>query len=109
MAKAVPILFLCRDGVMVPHRRALEQFHAQFDDGEQYLLAESDDRSDRSHNHYFACLQAAFDNLPESLKATIYSREILRQHALIMTRFADVDVRVYASPKEAHSAAVKER
>jgi hypothetical protein len=63
-----------------------------FGDGEVVLLAVVNERSMRSHRHYFAALHDAWASLPERLADMPYSvsSEALRKHALIASGFADV-------------------
>lgn len=51
--------------------------------GQTYRMAEHHDRSSQSHNHYFACVQSAWQNLPEKLADRFPTAEHLRQWALI--------------------------
>ena len=57
--------------------------------GHTYRLAEHEDRSRKSHRHYFACIHTAWQNLPEDQAARFPTSEHLRKHALIRCGFAD--------------------
>lgn len=55
--------------------------------GEIYLLSEQNERSQVSHNHEFAWLKDAWQNLPETLADQIPSAEHLRKRLLIEAGF----------------------
>lgn len=44
-------------------------------------------RSPRSERHYFACIQHAFENLPEEYAQEFADREQMRKYALITTNY----------------------
>ena len=72
-------------------------------EGELVFLDYARDRSTNSHNHQFAAIAEAWQNLPEHLMAFPWAAtaETLRKHALIQTRYCDVGVMVAASKAEA--------
>ncbi|KKK96937.1 hypothetical protein LCGC14_2657750 [marine sediment metagenome] len=69
--------------------------------GESYWLAPYEARSARSHNHFFACLNEAWANLPEDMADQFPSPEHLRKKMLIKTGFRDERSVVCASKAEA--------
>ena len=77
------------DGVMKPQSRFDKLCDEIFVVGELYRMATVGERSLRSHNHYFACLGDAWDNLPEPLKPRFPSVDHLRKFALIHTGYCD--------------------
>jgi hypothetical protein len=78
-----PIVYRWTGTTMEPLYRYAEQCADQFEVGATYYLGEVDEGSDASRRHYFACLRAAFDNLPERLAAKYSSVEHMRKRALI--------------------------
>lgn len=71
--------------------------------GEEYYLAEHNDRSLNSHRHYFASLAEAWRNLPEHFSGLPFaeSAEHLRAYALIRTGYCDAHTIVCSSKAEA--------
>lgn len=51
--------------------------------GETYTMDEIHVRSHQTHAHYFACIRAAWDSLPDHLQPQFPSPEHLRKFALI--------------------------
>ena len=71
--------------------------------GETYMIREHAERSQESHNHYFACIHHAWLNLPEAHAGLPYSisAEHLRKFALIRTNYADTQSYACSSKAEA--------
>ncbi len=71
--------------------------------GETYMIREHAERSQESHNHYFACIHHAWLNLPETHAGLPYSisSEHLRKFALIRSGFADTQSYACTSRAEA--------
>lgn len=69
--------------------------------GQVYRLAEQEDRSAASHRHYFACINTAWENLPEAAAGQFPSPEHLRKFALIKAGYADSRTLVASSKAEA--------
>lgn len=67
---------------LAPFRLLCEQ---EFTDGEERWLDAQHDRSMQSHNHYFACLNTAWANLPEEYKIRFPRPHNLRKWCLIET------------------------
>lgn len=85
---AIPIIFTWTDdGVMKPLARFGRQCDKQFVIGQNYRLIESEERSMASHNHFFAAVNDAWQNLPEEIAEQYPSAEHLRKRALIKAGF----------------------
>ena len=59
----------------------------RFEVGDTYRLDEAHERSANTHRHFFACVNEAWNNLPESVTFDHPSPDHLRKWALIMTGF----------------------
>jgi hypothetical protein len=70
---------------MVPLLRYHNVAQRQFAEGAEYILAEVEERSRASHNHYFAALHQGFENLPEKIQARFPTIEHMRAWMLIET------------------------
>lgn len=57
--------------------------------GQTYPLEVREDRSSKSHNHYFAAIAEAWANLPESIAERFASPDHLRKWALIKAGYRD--------------------
>lgn len=68
--------------------------------GETYPLVVQEQRSQATHAHYFACIHAAWDNLPED-DQRFPTPEHLRKWALIRAGYSDERSIVCASKAEA--------
>ena len=86
MTSAV-ILFNWTGEAMVPARGHAKRCDEKFTVGELYRLEVSEERSHRSHRHYFAAVHEAWMNLPEKWAARFPSPDHLRKWALITTGF----------------------
>lgn len=84
-------------------RKACESYGA----GEIVALVAWEERSTASHNHLFAVVHEAWQNLPArySLMPWAQSSEALRKHALIATGHCDVEAFVCMFQTEAHRLA----
>lgn len=82
-----PIIFTWSGTTMEPAPRFGKLCDDLFTVGERYRLEPIEERSMRSHRHYFACIREAWMNLPEGEYATFRNETILRKHALIMTGY----------------------
>lgn len=69
--------------------------------GEIYALIPHNQRSSKSHNHYFACVTEAWKNLPEEYAERFPTDEHLRKWALIKAGFYDRTDFVASSKAEA--------
>lgn len=86
---------------MVPPSRLGKLCDKHFVIGQTYTLVEHQDRSVRSHQHYFASINEAWQNLPEDLVERFPTAEHLRKYALIRAGFADSRQLVASSKAEA--------
>lgn len=73
--------------------------------GETYKLIEHRDRSLSSHNHFFALISEAWQNLPDHLLEEYPTAEHLRKKMLIRCGYADERSIVCASKAEAQRVA----
>lgn len=73
--------------------------------GERYMMEEVHQRSQASHNHYFAAVEEAWRNLPEDLAQRFPTSEHLRKYALIRTGFCNEQHVVFMTRKDAERAA----
>ena len=90
MSKKIPVQFSqdkthCAFLVPVKHREKISKLV----NGEMYLIEVEEQRSAKSHRHYFAALKNAWQNLPEDLSEKFPTVEHLRHYALIMEGFRD--------------------
>lgn len=69
--------------------------------GEVYQIVEHHERSQVSHNHYFAAIGEAWHNLPEDLLTDFPTTEHLRKKLLVKAGYADERSIVCASKAEA--------
>lgn len=69
--------------------------------GDTYYIVEHQGRSQRSHNHFFAAVAEAWQNLPEQLAAQYPSADHLRKHALIKAGYFNSQQLVCSSKAEA--------
>ena len=97
--------------VMVPHQRFRQLCDRQFSLDEDYPLAPVENRSMASHNHFFASIQEAFDNLPEAWAQEFPSAEHMRKWVLIEVGFFHLEEHDFDTEKDAKTfaAAVRRR
>lgn len=98
-----PLLFSWDGEVMRPRHPALAD--KQFVVGENYRLEVREDRSQASHNHYFAAVHESWANLPEHLAERFPTSEHLRKYALVKGGFRDERSIVAGSKAEAQRLA----
>ena len=72
-----------------PRRGFQKKADQHFVAGETYQLQVVEERSAASHRHYFACINEAWQNLPDHLAERLHSPEALRKYALVKAGFAD--------------------
>ena len=97
-------LFRCvwRDGALIPEPRFARWCDEQFGEGEVIQLERHEDRSTQSHNHYFASIKTAWDNLPDIEIADRFpTPNALRKWALIRCGYATESSIVADSPEQA--------
>lgn len=73
--------------------------------GETYTMDEIFVRSHATHAHYFACVKAAWESLPDELRPQYPSAEHLRKLALIHSGYATMVQHVCKSAAEAERLA----
>ncbi len=98
---SLPIVYEWTGSEMRPLGRFAKSCDRDFVIGERYMLAEQQDRSSRSHAHYFAALNDAWQSLPDDQGDRFPTSEHLRKFALIKTGFADSRQFVASSEAEA--------
>jgi hypothetical protein len=96
-----PILFRWNGDAMEPLPRFHNVCNAEFTVGEIYRMVVEAERSQISHNHYFATLADKWLSLPENLAFQFATPEHLRKHALILTGYRDEKSFVCSSKAEA--------
>ena len=74
---------------------------AAFVVGQVYHMEAVEERSARTHKHYFFCINAAWQSLPDDFAELFPTPETLRKFALIKAGFADSRQIVAASRAEA--------
>lgn len=97
--------FMWRDGVFVPENRIAAYCDEEFGEGEIVTFERHEDRSMASHNHYFACIQTAFDNLPEAQDSRFPTPDALRKWALIRAGYCTESTIVCDTPEQAQLVA----
>ncbi len=100
-----PAVFQWTGEAMQPLPRFQPLADRQYVVGEHYTLIPSG-RTRKTHNHFFACVQTGFDNLPEDLAEKIPTEEHLRKWALIRAGYRNERAFVAASDVEARALAL---
>lgn len=103
MADTPPQPFEWDGNAMVPVRPRLADQHYVVH--QRYMLVEHEPRSQKSHDHFFACVSEAWKNLPEHLAERLPTSEHLRKYALIKAGYSDSTSIVCASKAEAQRVA----
>lgn len=94
------------EGVFVPHPSFKHYCDREFIDGEVYPMATIEERTMKTHNHYFAAVQEGFDNLSEENAKNFPTSEHLRKWCLVQCGYCTETVYVLANEKEAQNAAL---
>jgi hypothetical protein len=86
---------------------AMAACHDRLGEGQVVLLDLDPDRSKKSHNHQFAFVRTAWDNLPEALTNAPWAKtvETFRKHALIATGHCDTDMIAVGDERRAERVA----
>lgn len=100
-----PIPFQWQGDAFTPMPGHARRCDEAFVVGQVYHLIEQEDRSAASHRHFFACINAAWENLPEAAAAQLPTPEHLRKYALIKAGYADSRTMIAASKAEAQRLA----
>ena len=77
----------------------------RYEEGQLVALTEFYQRSDKSHDHYFATLHDMWLNMPEVLSQEFPNEHVLRAHALIRTGYCNKRQLVCRSAKDAERIA----
>lgn len=102
-ATIYPIAFQWDGEAMLPLQpRLADRYYVV---GETYRLEPREDRSQISHNHYFAAIQEAWQHLSDDLAERFPTAEHLRKWALIKAGYCDARSVVCASKAEAQRVA----
>lgn len=86
---------------MIPRPAFRKRCDEEFVVHKVYRLEVVEERSQRSHNHFFACLNEAWKNLPENLADEYPTTEHLRKRALIKAGYRNERRIVCESPEQA--------
>ena len=100
-----PVMFQWNGEAMVPQPRFMPLCDKQFVVGEEYPLLPVEPRSMKSHNHFFASLHEAWNNLNEDDAKRFPTEEHLRHWALIHTGFCHEKVLPCEKPSLAKNVA----
>jgi hypothetical protein len=87
--KIEPVAFIWSGREMVPLDRFRKLAERQYRAGTEYVLVDHKGRSEESHRHYFACIRAGWQNLPEDQADKYPSPEYLRKKCLVLEGYAD--------------------
>lgn len=106
MSRTPPRLFrmVWRDGAFVPEGRTALYCSDEFGEGEVVTFERHEERSVNSHNHYFACIAEAWNNLPEA-DERFPNPEALRKWALIRAGYCTEATVACDSPEQARTIA----
>lgn len=91
--------------VMRPAPGFLKRCAEMFVIGQRYVMEALEERSMRSHRHYFALIREAWENLPDEKVERYPTPEHLRKHALIRTGYRQERQFVCSSKAEAQRVA----
>jgi hypothetical protein len=97
----IPLVYKWQGDAMIPLPRFAKLADKQFVVGQDYRLDEVQERSQASHNQFFAAIADAWDSLPEEWAARLPSPEHLRKFALVRAGYADERSIVASSRAEA--------
>lgn len=96
-----PIICQWNGEALAPIQRFRKAADEQFVIGQTYPIAIVEDRSMKSHGHFFASLTDAFDNLPEDFDGLFSDVEAFRKRGLIECGYFNQREFVAASAAEA--------
>lgn len=96
-----PAIFTYDGEAMIPLPRFAKLCDQQFVVGQEYRLAELQERSISTHNHFFACVHEAWKNLSDDQAERFATADHLRKFALIKCGFYDEQSIVLSSAKDA--------
>lgn len=97
--------FIWKDGMFVPDGARFASYCDEaFGEGEVVTFERHEERSTASHNHYFASIKTAWDNLPEG-DERFPTPDALRKWALIRGGYCTKTECVCDSPEQAAAVA----
>lgn len=103
---APPIVFAWNGEAMIPFTTAwLRVCQKNFQVGLNYRMVPYEERSSASHRHFFACINSAWQSLPEKLAPRFPTPDHLRKWCLIKAGWRDEDVIVLDSDTDATAVA----
>jgi len=97
-------VMMWRDGAFIPSDRIKGYFDEAFGEGEVVTFERHEERSTASHNHYFACVQEGWNNLPEQ-DERFPTPDALRKWALIKNGYCTKTEAVLDTPEQAATVA----
>ena len=100
-----PIIFQWDGDAMRPVRSFTRLANDQFVVGQEYRLVQEAGRSKRSHDHFFASVEDAWQNLPERWDGRFPTADHMRKFALIRAGYRDERSIVASSKAEAQRVA----
>lgn len=101
-----PLTYQWNGEAMVPLSRFHNVANAELVVGQNYVLTEVEDRSQKSHAHLFVEIGEVWSSLPEDLANQYPTPEHLRKTALIRAGFCTVQDHVCKSDAEALRTAI---
>ena len=97
-----PIIYRWTGNVFEPSTNYQAHLAGQrYMEGQLVPLTEFSQRSEKSHDHFFATLHDQWLSLPEALSKDFPNEEVLRAHALIRTGYCNKRQLVCRSAKDA--------
>lgn len=100
-----PLTFAWDGEAMHPVASCRREADARYVVGERYRMDVVEERSQRSHSHYFASINEIWTNLPDDKAVHFPTAEHLRKFALIRVGYSDQRQIVCASKAEAQRIA----
>ncbi len=85
--------------------RAARECKAAYAIGQVYEFVEHKVRSEKAHRRFFACVNEAFDQIPEEMAGRFVSPDHLRRWALIQVGYRKERIIVQSTPADAERAA----
>ena len=110
MKPHLPLVYRWTGEAHVPANKVMvEAANDQFVVGQTYSLEVVEDRSAKSHRHYFVEIHETWKHLPENLIALYPTEDHLRKRVLIQAGFCDTTSTVFDSKAAAVKAAAMVR
>lgn len=106
MSRPRPVFMLWDGEVFVPHASFKHYCDREFTVGEVYPMATIEERSQKSHNQFFAAVADGFENLSEENAKHFPTSEHLRKWALVQCGYCTETNYVMANSKEARKLAI---